>query len=182
MFNQNRFNIHADLIHNSITSFNRLKQIKNAKRSMSQNGPLFAAIFRSVIIFIDASCPVPQYRCCCRSSRWWHILIFATSCYHCHTIPSPFSISSIFAISKSPVSNHCSSNSNSGPKSAKQLTPVRTGASQLHLLSSLLTWIALRVTDVTFRTCVFQSLILSHLCYKHWHSHLTGTTKSCEPP
>ena len=60
----------------------KYNQIKNGKKSQSQKVNWLMRNLAQVIISAEASSLVPQYRCCCKSSRWWHILIFALSLYN----------------------------------------------------------------------------------------------------
>ena len=106
-------------------------QIKNAKKSESQKANWSTSNLAQVIISACASCLVSQYRCCCKSCRWWHILILASGCCGCYTIFVNISILSIFSIASSRAAISSSSNSNSRAKVATGPAEVLSGLLQL---------------------------------------------------
>ena len=120
------FSPFSSFVGRNLAKFNRMcmkyNQIKNGKKSQSQKGNWLMRNLARVIISAEASSLVPQYRCCCKSSRWWHILIFATSRTGCCTFFVNFSILSTFSIASSPVSISSSSYSNARPKVANRPT------------------------------------------------------------
>ena len=126
----------------------KYNQIKNGKKNQSQKVNWLMRNLTQVIISAEASSLVPQYRCCCKSSRWWHILIFASSRSDCYTIFVNFSILSIFSIASSPVSISSCSNSNSRSKVANRPTWVPSGASQLCWPAVGRVWIVLGLAGV----------------------------------
>ena len=129
------FDPFSSFLGRNLAKFNRMcikyNQIKNGKKSQSQKVNWLMRNLVQVIISAAASGLVPQYRCCCKSSRWWHILIFASRCSGCCTIFVNFSILSIFSIASSPVSTSSCSNSNARSKVANRPTWVPSEASQL---------------------------------------------------
>ncbi len=106
-------------------------QIKNGKKTESQKASWLTSDLAQVSISACASCLVPQYRCCCKSSRWWHILIFALACCGCYTIFVNISILSIFSTASSRTAISSSSNSNSRARVATGPSGVLSGVLQL---------------------------------------------------
>ena len=125
----------SSFVGRNLAKFNRMcmkyNQIKNEKKSQSQKVNWLMRNLAQLISSTTASCLVPQYRCCCKSCRWWHILIFAMDGCGCHTIFVDFSILSIFSIASSPDSISSCSNSNSRPTITNRPTCGPGEASQL---------------------------------------------------
>ena len=125
----------SSFVGRNLAKFNRMcmkyNQIKNGKKSQSQKVNWLMRNLAQLISSTKASCLVPQYRCCCKSCRWWHILIFAMDGCGCHTIFVDFSILSIFSMASSPVSISSCSNSNSRPTITNRPTCGPGEASQL---------------------------------------------------
>ena len=119
----------------NLAKFDRLcvkyNQIKNGKKSQSQKVIWFVPNLEQVIVPAGAVSLVPQYRCCCKSCRWWHLLLFAWSRCSCCTIFTNFSNLSIFSIAPSQISISSGSYSNSRPKVANRPTHMLSGALQL---------------------------------------------------
>jgi len=126
----------------------KYNQIKNGNKSQSQKVNWLMRNLAQLIISAEASHLVPEYRCCCTSSRWWHILIFATTPRDGHTILVNFSNLSIFSIASSPVSISSCSHSNSRSKVANRPTWVPGGASQLCQPAVGRVWIFLGLAGV----------------------------------
>ena len=126
----------------------KYNQIQNGNKNQSQKVNWLMRNLHHFINSTEASCLVPQYRCCCKSSRWWHILIFASSRSDCYTIFVNFSILSIFSIASSPVSISSCSHSNSRSKVANRPTWVPSGASRLCQPAVGRVWIFLGLAGV----------------------------------
>ena len=157
----------------NLAKFDRMcikyNQIKNGKKNQSQKVIWFVPNLDQVIIPAGAVSLVPQYRCCCKSCRRWHILILAMSRCGCCTIYVNFSILSIFSIASSPVSISSSSNSNSRPKGANWSAQAASGTSQLHQPAVGKAWIFLGLAGVSV------SFSSSSLWFDHIHVNKIGT-------
>ena len=126
----------------------KYNQIENGNKSQSQKVNWLMRNLVQVIISAEASHLVPEYRCCCRSSRCWRILIFAATGRDSHTIFMNFSNLSIFSIASSPVSISSCSHSNSRSKVANRPTWVPSRASQLRQPALGRVWICLGLVGV----------------------------------
>ena len=139
-----------------------------------------------VIISAEASSLVPQYRCCCKSSRWWHILIFATSRTGCCTFFVNFSILSTFSIASSPVSISSSSYSNARPKVANRPTWVPSGAFQLRQPAVGRVWIFLGLADVAVpfssSSLWFDHIYVIKIGTLIWQGTTTAWSRCTEKP
>ena len=155
----------------------KYNQIKNGNKNQSQKVNWLMHNLVQVIISADDSHLVPEYRCCCTSSRWRRILIFATACSDSHTIFMNFQIYRYFQLHRVQSQFQAALIQIVGPKSQ---------IGQREYLAGHRSFASLQLESMNFlglvgrRGTIFvlKSLIWLHLCYKSRNSYLACHNQS----